>query len=494
MRTVITSLTLLLLGASLAMPQGRPIDWPSAGGDARRTGWEKSDVRITKENAKNIVPVLRRKLDHGQTGVRTLSPPIVLGLLISYKGFKELGFVSSSSGNVWAIDLDLNRVFWQKNVGAAAGGGTSCSAATAPALIPPAVFGGRRPAAAKPTTPAPRLTVGSRPMFAAGADGQLHQLNTSDGSDQFPALPFLPTTARASALTIHDGVVYATTNGCGSTPAGVWAIDLRAADPKPVNFSLNGGTPGGLTGFALGDDGTVFVQTAPGGAGGNTLYSLAARDLAVKGAFSLDAPAAKTAPGINAATPVVFTYKERELVASAGADGRIYLHEAAKLGGEDHKTFLSRTAPLGTAKGGIWGGLSSWEDADGTRWVAAPVWGGLNADLKVAASNGSTPNGAIVAFKVQDENGAPSLVPAWSSRDLTSPVPPVITTGVVFALSTTGKAILYALDSATGKELYSTGNQVTVPATLTGLTVANGRVFFTTTDNTLYGFGIFMEI
>jgi outer membrane protein assembly factor BamB len=52
---------------------------------------------------------------------------------------------------------------------------------------------------------------------------------------------------------------------------------------------------------------------------------------------------------------------------------------------------------------------------------------------------------------------------------------------------------MYALDAATGKEMYSTGNQVTAPANLTGMTIANGRVFFTTTDGTLYGFGVHLE-
>jgi outer membrane protein assembly factor BamB len=106
----------------------------------------------------------------------------------------------------------------------------------------------------------------------------------------------------------------------------------------------------------------------------------------------------------------------------------------------------------------------------------------------------AAPHGSIVAFKLTDVEGKPVLTPAWASRDLNSPVTPVITSGVVFALSTGGHATLYALDSATGKELYSSGNQVNAPASLTGMTVANGRVFFTTTDNTLYGFGIFLEI
>ena len=80
---------------------------------------------------------------------------------------------------------------------------------------------------------------------------------------------------------------------------------------------------------------------------------------------------------------------------------------------------------------------------------------------------------------------------------MTSPEPPVITSDVVFALSAgsspSGHATLYALDALTGKELYSTGNQVAALGNLTGMSIANGRIFFTTADNTLYAFGVFLE-
>ena len=55
-------------------------------------------------------------------------------------------------------------------------------------------------------------------------------------------------------------------------------------------------------------------------------------------------------------------------------------------------------------------------------------------------------------------------------------------------------AALVALDGATGKEVYSTGKQITAPGSLTGVTVANGRVYFAATDNTLWAFGVFLEI
>ena len=519
MRRVTALLCVSLAFACVATPQGRPVDWPSYGGDARRTGWEKSDIRITKDNVKEFRLVLKRKLENQQSGPYALSSPVVIGLLISYRGFKELGFVAGSSGNLWSIDVDLNRVFWQKRFAQGTDKSAACSGRVTafPALTPPTVFGRRsRPPRTSqspglPPTPAGRTTEAparaggtgfgvSRPVFILSGDGQLHFVNTSNGSDQFPPLPFLPANAKASSLTLNDSVMYTTTSsGCGGAPNAVWAMDLRTDDPKPVSFALNGASPVGLGGFAVGNDGTVYVQTGPGqfdpasNKYANTLLALDPRDLKLSGYFSV-AATAKPASERNAATPVVFEYKGRDVIVSTGADGRLYVLDSESVGGADHKTPLSQTVPVASGNGGIWGGLSSWEDADGVRWVAAPVWGALNPELKVPGTNGAAPNGSLVAFKLDEQNGAPVLVPAWASRDLKSPVPPVVTSGVVFALSTEGKAVLYGLDAATGKELYSTGNQVTAPGALTGMTVANGRVFFTTTDNTLYGFGIFLEI
>jgi hypothetical protein len=222
---------------------------------------------------------------------------------------------------------------------------------------------------------------------------------------------------------------------------------------------------------------------------------------------------------MNSASPLVFAYKGREFVVSTAKDSRLYLLDAKELGGSDHFTFVSRTAPIvadaGLTDRGIWGGLSTWEDSDGTRWILAPVWGPLSNDLRPAASNGAATNGSIVAFKMVEEGGKPTLTPAWVSRDMSSPEPPAIANGVVFALSA-GEytrqvkegwggytadeqpkagthATLYALDAATGKELYSSKNSITAPAALTGITFANGRVFFGTTDSTFYAFGIYME-
>lgn len=518
-----------LVFAGMAYPQGRPVDWPFYGGDARRTGWARSDSRITKENVKDFQLVLKRKLENPD-GIDSLTPPVVIGLLISYRGFKELGFVAGSSGKLWSIDVDINRVFWEKQFEPLSGGSKtgSCSGITAmPALTPPMAFrrrgsGGGESSTVKRSARVAGVGFGTpRPVYLLAKDGKLRQLNSSNGSDQFPPLNFLPPNSKASTLTMHDHVIYTTTSGgCGGAANGVWAIDLAPEEAPVKNFALNGGRAGGVGGFALGNDGTVYVQTGQGPMApasnkwSNTLLALTPKELKLKEYFTVSdgSSKAKAASDINVTTPVVFDYKGKDLIVSAGKDGRLYLLDSQSVGGADHKTPLAQTPRLaagtGSSNHGVWGGLSSWEDAAGTRWVAAPVWGSLNPELKVPVTNGATPNGAIVAFKVEEQNGKPALVPAWASRDMSSPVPPVITSGVVFALSageytrrgaalrpkSSSHATLYAFDATTGKEMYSTGDQVTAPASLTGVTLANGRIFFTTSDSTLYGFGVFMEI
>ncbi len=537
MKTFSVLAILSLACAGLANAQGRPLDWSSYGGDAQRTGWEKSDYRITKENIKDFQLVLKRKFESKQKGPWSLTPPVIIGNLISYRGFKELAFVAGSSDNLWAIDADMDRVFWQKHFdyssdkpkATASSPLCSGSVTASPSLVPPMNFGARPargPAGARPVAPAPAAATpgigkgilgpggfGSpRPAFAVSSDGKLHLLNTSNGDDVAPAMNFLPANAKASSLTVHDGIVYTTTgSGCSGAPNGVWAIDLNGPEPKVSSFALNGGDVSGLGGLALGTDGMVYVQTGAGpldpasNKWSNTVVALTPKDLKLKQYFTAPGGSATTEnPEINLTTPVVFAYKGRDVIVSTGNDGRLYLLDSQTMGGDNHKTPLYQTLPVSSAGRGIWGGLSSWQDADGTRWVLAPVWGAVNSELKLPGANGAAPNGSIVAFKVEELDGKPVLTPAWVSRDMSSPLPPVITSGVIFALSAgaytrderpkgSTHATLYALDGTNGKEMYSTGSQVTAPGNLTGLTVANGRVYFATNDSTLYAFGIFLE-
>ena len=130
-------------------------------------------------------------------------------------------------------------------------------------------------------------------------------------------------------------------------------------------------------------------------------------------------------------------------------------------------------------------------------------------------NNGDASHGGIMAFRVDDHDGKPALVPAWISRDMNVPEPPIIANGVVLALSSgedvrqadaagnglgtaqrikgSGKAVLYAFDSETGKQLFSSGETLTSFSHFGGLALSNGRIFVTTFDGTAYAFGIHNE-
>jgi outer membrane protein assembly factor BamB len=454
--------------ASFITAQNREVNWPMYAGDAQRSGWQKSETRITKNTAKDLQLLWKMKLDVPAKGPRSLLPPVILGRLISYRGFKELAFVGTGADIVYAIDADLGKMFWQKhleyvsNEAQASGFSAACPGGlTAMPVLPTPPPGGRGAGPGAATGP---FVSGPLSLYALSGDGRIHRVNTSTGDDMVQPVNVLPPNARASSLNIVENVIYTVTSrNCSDAPDAVWAIDLNGGDgPKTASFPLGGAGDSGLEGVAIGGDGTVYAGDS------KTLYSLSARDLQLRRRFQL--------PGENATivtSPVVFNYKSREILVVARSDGRIYALEPAS-------QRIERSSPMAGSEGGI-SGVSTWEDANGTRWVFASVSG-----------KGSSA-GSIASFKVEEQGDRIQLSPGWVSREINSSVPSVIANGVVFAISGPGRAILYALDAATGKELYSSRNLVTAPASSTGLTIANGRVYFSTTDGTVYAFGIYME-
>jgi outer membrane protein assembly factor BamB len=192
--------------------------------------------------------------------------------------------------------------------------------------------------------------------------------------------------------------------------------------------------------------------------------------------------------------------------------------DTTSIGGDDHRTPLYRgplicNEDVNFASAGIWGSLASWEDTKGTRWVLTPIWGAKHSKFKAPIENGLVKDGAIVAFKMEEKNGKLQLAPAWISRDMNRAEPPVIANGVIFAygngentdqaypdvglddvaerrIPASTKAVLYALDAVTGKELWSSGDDIQSWNHWSGLSVANGRVYIATFDNVLYCYGI----
>jgi outer membrane protein assembly factor BamB len=508
-------------------------DWPTQGGNPQRNGWAKFEKGFTKENIHGLELLYTYKADNQARGLAALTPPMVNGMLITYLGFKEMLVFGGSSDTVFSVDADLNRIIWKtqfhgkteapdtgKHANVCSGGLTAALAMPGSSesagrggfhRVPVPVPGAKptpppapvAPPPAPPTPPVPPppppkpglLATGfGRPgaFLAVGSDGGLHVLNTSTGADRVPPIPFLPAGANVSSLNVSDDTVYAATSGdCGGNPNGIYAADLSSETPKLSSFLTNGSGASGTLGTAIGKNGTVYAQIEKGhgdlaGEYNDTVIALAAKTLAPKDYFT---PAesghpAKEAGAFAGATPMLFEWKDKDLVLSAGPDGSLYLLDAASLGGADHHQPLFKTEPLGP---GVRGGFAGWEDtATGTHWVYVSRWG-------------KGTKGSVIAYSLQEKDGRPTLVQGWTSQNITAPAPVVVANGLVFALSggdsnkKNAPAVLYALDANSGKELYSSQSIAKSFAHNGGLAVANRRVYFTTHDNTVYCFGFFAD-
>jgi hypothetical protein len=296
----------------------------------------------------------------------------------------------------------------------------------------------------------------------------------------------------------------------------------------PVTFFLaaqNGGGIWGRAGVAI-SNGRVWAETGDGPYDAarqrltDSVFTASAKDLKLAGYYT---PAnrewiTKKDLDMGNLSPTVFKFQQWELVAAAGKEGVIYLLDAASPGGADHRTPLFRSSlyaneDVDFAGRGFWGAFATWEDPNGTRWLYAPAWGPPHSkSAAFPVTNGDTPNGSIMAFKVEATDGKPVLTPAWISRDFNVPEPPVVANGVVLALSsgenvrqlspdgrlmsskqraeTSKPAVLFALDADTGKELWSSGSAIGGFTHFSGIAVSSGRVFVSAYDGVVYCFAV----
>jgi hypothetical protein len=108
-RAITLSMVLAVAAARGAEAQGRGgSNWTTVGGDAQRTSWVKTDPLISRENLQKPGSQLlwKTKLENQPRQLESLTQPVLLPNIISYKGFKALAFVGGSSNNVYAIDYD----------------------------------------------------------------------------------------------------------------------------------------------------------------------------------------------------------------------------------------------------------------------------------------------------------------------------------------------------------------------------------------------------
>jgi outer membrane protein assembly factor BamB len=495
-------------------------DWPTYGGDAQRDGWAKSEDTFNKDNVKRLGLQWRTPIENQARQLNALTAPVVTEGVITPHGFKEYVLVAGASNTLAAIDADNGKVVWQKKFEEDT---TARPKGEGHWLCPNALN------ATPLVNRGSDRTIPRNTVFALASDGKLHALNINNGEDRFPPTQFTPPFSKNWSLNMANGVIYTTTSqGCGQAKSGVYAMDFHT-DERKVTFipatTAGGAGVWGRAGVAIGKD-RAFAETGDGSydsVKGNFPDSVLGISLANLKLVDYYTPANRsyiTRKDLDMGnmTPTVFSYKDRELLAAAGKEGVIYLLDAQNLGGADHRTPLFRSPlyaneDVDFAGRGFWGAMAAWIDGNGDRWLFAPASGPVASTAPpFAIRNGEAPNGSIMAFKVEEKDGAPALAPQWMSRDMNLPEPPVVTNGVVFAVSNgefarqakesgglftskeraemhVGNAVLYALDAATGKELYSSGKIMQSFTHFSGIAVASGHILVTTYDNMLYSFG-----
>ena len=514
-------------------------DWTTSGFDAQRSSWVRSDAKISPQSVRSprFQLAWKRKLDNEPRLLNSLTAPALYDFYIGYRGFRSLGFLGGSSDRIFVIDTDLARVEWQKSFGSdrpppgdidCPGGMTANVTRPTPIGLPflagPRGFGRRSPATsgvgdpgqgavtlkrvirrpagvsspdAKPARQRavvnPYIGV-TRYVYALAADGRLHALYVSNGDSNKTPLKFLPPNANAHGLIVVDGVAYAaTTKGCGGVEDGVWALDMETR--KVYHWKAEGGVAG-LAGPSFGPDGILYVATS-----GNmsSLVSLDPKTLRPTGRY--------TSEGVElTSSPLVVDYRGSDLVALTGDDGRIRLLQGADL--EGNPVHLS---PVYSSADFTPGALATWRGPDGAAWIVAPSGGRTASSVNFPMTNGSVSNGALTAWKIVDQEGVPALDPGWVSRDMVSPLSPIIVNGVVFAVSSgefrsndssigaverarrSSPAVLYALDGASGQVLWESGDSIASFARGMALSAGGGYVYLVTHDGTLHSFGFPME-
>jgi outer membrane protein assembly factor BamB len=539
-RVVTTTLSLLLCAMTARAQFGRS-DWMTENADAQRSAWVKGDPKISPASVAqpgSLKLLWKLKLKSPPRQLHNLAAPATLELLIGYRGFRMLGFVQGSDGNLFTVDTDLGRLEWQKQLPSstpAAAGTRACPGGTTTGVVRPVAsafssggmvfaFGRSQPAKSSvgaagegattikgatgrdfelPPPPAgsdkprlgPPVISGGFPfgvasvIYALASDGTLHGMHLSGGQPYQQAFKFLPPGARANGLIVVDGMAYAVTiNACGGAANGLWQLDF--AEQKVVTWQ---GNIAGSAGAAFGGDGTIYVATGAGGGSPNAIVALDPKTMQTKAVYAAGQRAFAT-------TPTVFQFKGKTLIAAAAQDGSVHLLDAANLSTALFVTPATNPRLAPTA-------LASWQEANnGTRWLLAAHAGALPAGF-----SGTAKTGAILAWQVVEANGKIELQPAWASREVTAPLTPTVINGVVFATASgafstpddkvaaaqrvarAGKAVLYALDGATGKELWNSGTTISSFTHGGALSGGMGQIYLTTHDGTLYAFGFSIE-
>jgi outer membrane protein assembly factor BamB len=538
-----------------------PNEWTTWGYDQERSAWNRGEKTLDKKNVAKLKLQWSIKLSTPVTDVvlSTLTSPIIAAGVETPQGAKNVLYLLGADDTLFALDADSGAALWQKS-------------------FPNPITAKKNATWLCPNTAnaTPVVDKARGLIFFIPSDGKLRALSLGDGAEKMAPIEMVAPFTRAWSLNLIDDIVYTTSGrACGEVqdprsamasafapivrrnstaaaapagpsvmtdPSAVTAVDVRdLAKPELTRFYTSGGRPAGpwgRGGLARGPGNTVIFQTSdglydpPAGSWGDTIMKLTPKATRVADSFTPENFKYIFAHDLaGSASPVVFPFGGKTLVATAQKEGILYLLDANDMGGgqaKNHQQFVYKSPQLGNdaAAGtdpsqGVWGAVTTYENPEGKRYLYLPMWGPRSKFAPAFKSDaGESPNGSIMAFQVVSEGDKVSLNPEWISGNMIMPDPPVVANGVVYATQTGGQAmqnptlpdgsrlnsataasskyrstpvgniILYAFDAETGKQLYSSKDMIKDWTHFSQPVVALGKVYLVSHDARVYALGV----
>jgi outer membrane protein assembly factor BamB len=522
-------------------------EWLTWGYDQERTGWNRAETTLTPQNVRGLKQLWSTQLavPVDKYVLSTMTAPVLAAGVATPSGPKDLLFFLGANDILFAVDANTGQVAWQKSF-------PNPHKSTAPVrdwLCP------------KTPNDTPTIDKARGIVFFITGDGMLRGLSLADGADRLTPVSMVAPFARAWSLNLIDDVLYSSSGrACGeitdknsieyaaaisglrragSGPlldaSAVNAADVHdLAHPVVTHFFTSGARPAAPwgRGGVVRAPGGVVLETSDG------RYEPAAGDfsesilkVAPKAARLMDSYTPSNWMDnlmhdmSGSASPVVFNFAGKTLVAASQKEAVLRLLDAHNLGGQNHMTPLWQSSKLGndektgTDPGrGVWGAIATYE-ANGRRFLYLPLSGHPSKDApSFPVTNGAREDGSVMAFEVLNNNGQISAAPLWTSTNMVMPDPPVVANGVVYALSTGGQALqngakpgdprmpydvsavlrstpitnmtLYAYDAVSGKQLWSSGKALSDWVHFSEPVVAMGKVFVVTHDAHVVAFGL----
>src|SRR5260221_5347610 len=81
-------------------------DWLTDGGDNQRTGWQRNETILTKDNVKNLKILWKIKTGNQVRALHALMPVLVIGRLNTTDGPRQVGFVNGIPDNPYAFHVE----------------------------------------------------------------------------------------------------------------------------------------------------------------------------------------------------------------------------------------------------------------------------------------------------------------------------------------------------------------------------------------------------